>query len=262
MVWRFGNDAKSDFLRPQDARPEIVKHIKTSFAERLREQGRTRFLEKSPSNALRMAFIDAVFDDCRFIHIHRNPVDSILSINAQWRMLNHSVVLDHEGRRRLMTRVRNARLGQLPRYLREGLARVLPSIRHVTGIPEWGPRIPGLAAVAGELGTLAASCMQWRVCVESACNYGDTLPGRRYFECKLETITEETIGRLLDFCDLSDAPESRDFFRNHFDGSLPSARRSAASSTELDEISQWTYATAPWLEQRECPTDPEQRDHR
>src|SRR3990172_3334542 len=63
ILWRWGNDAKSDLLRAEDARPEVCRHVRSAFADRVREQRRERFVEKTPSNALRPAFVERVFPD-------------------------------------------------------------------------------------------------------------------------------------------------------------------------------------------------------
>ena len=80
LVWRWKNDAKSDMLRPEDARPEVVAYIHAAFAKQVHEQGRTRLLEKTPSNALRMGFVDRVFPDAIYLHILRDGRDSVLGI--------------------------------------------------------------------------------------------------------------------------------------------------------------------------------------
>ena len=55
FIWRHGNDGKSDLLQPADARPEVIAHIRASFAGLVRSQGRSRLLEKLPSNSLRIS---------------------------------------------------------------------------------------------------------------------------------------------------------------------------------------------------------------
>ena len=49
-----------------------------------------------------------------------------------------------------------------------------------------------------ELDLLEVSALQWRACVESACDYGATMSANRYAEFKLEEFTLESIANLGD----------------------------------------------------------------
>jgi hypothetical protein len=70
----------SNALTAQDASPEIVSQIRTSFFSQLRNSrgepfadsnhsstSRPRFLEKTPKNAVRVSLLNAVFPDALFI---------------------------------------------------------------------------------------------------------------------------------------------------------------------------------------------------
>ena len=60
LTWKYGNDRKSDMLRPSDARPDVCQHIRDTFSRAVRDQGRERLVEKTPSNSLRMEFVEKV----------------------------------------------------------------------------------------------------------------------------------------------------------------------------------------------------------
>lgn len=51
-------------------------------------QGAIRLLEKTPKNALRIPFFDAVFPDARFIFLWRDPRENLASIIEAWRSGN------------------------------------------------------------------------------------------------------------------------------------------------------------------------------
>lgn len=61
-------------LRDCDGRP----YLKAGLAA-------IRMLEKTPKNALRVPFLNAVFPDALFIHLHRDPRENISSIMEAWR---------------------------------------------------------------------------------------------------------------------------------------------------------------------------------
>ena len=54
---------------------------------RARSMGKARWADKTPSYALRLPYIDALFPDCQIIHIIRNPLDVIDSLRRKdgWR---------------------------------------------------------------------------------------------------------------------------------------------------------------------------------
>ena len=85
----------SNRLTEQNLRPEYVEQIETFILERLRNaRGETvsspdlRFVEKTPKNALRVPFLDAVFNDGLFVFLWRDPRENISSIMEAWRSGN------------------------------------------------------------------------------------------------------------------------------------------------------------------------------
>jgi hypothetical protein len=71
---------------------EARDHIQSSLDRGLRDRdgrlaadGALRWLEKTPKNALRIPFFDAMFPDARFIYLWRDPRNNISSIMDAWR---------------------------------------------------------------------------------------------------------------------------------------------------------------------------------
>ena len=75
-------------LTADDATPAVASALQQNYmAALVNAQGQPvqpltpfRFLEKTPKNALRIAFLKAVFPDARFIWLHRDPRENIASI--------------------------------------------------------------------------------------------------------------------------------------------------------------------------------------
>jgi hypothetical protein len=243
LIWRYGNDGKSDVLRRSDARPEVVAHIRREFAKQVREAGRERLLEKTPSNALRLEFVDAILPDCRFVHILRDGVQSVLSIRRFWQK--------HAGTVRATTvkkRLREMQFRQIPHYTGELFRRVLAGRgSRLAKPPLWGPRLPGMDDLVRDLDLLEVCALQWRWCVESACNFGRTLPQDRYLECRLEDLDEEMMRRILDFCELAPSEEVMANFRSRFDQKQTTSRASDGEPAEIEQIRQWIGPTLKWL---------------
>ena len=85
----------SNRLTARHATPEIIRALRIRFAQNLRDaSGRpwmqrqvspVRLLEKTPKNALRLPFLDAVFPGAHFVVLVRDPRPNIASMIEAWR---------------------------------------------------------------------------------------------------------------------------------------------------------------------------------
>lgn len=252
LVWRYGNDWRSDALGPEHATPEICRAIRDRLAKEVGRRGKTRLVEKTPSNSLRMGFIDRLLPDCLFLHVIRNPVDAVLSLRQHWK---------HAYGGRLKPglwgqRWREMRLRQGPHYIAEVARRLLPkALRPIMGPALLGPRLPGMSRMVQEMGVLEVCCLQWRACVEAACQYGSRLPPDRYFEFRLEDLTPGLLGHILDFCQIERRGTAEQFFGRYFDRRRVGAHSPVADPEEVEQIVRWTEPTMLWLGYERPPTD-------
>ncbi|HJQ37102.1 MAG TPA: sulfotransferase [Thermoanaerobaculia bacterium] len=82
---------ESSRLTATDATPEVAATLTARFHAILRDRnnvraaGTVRMLEKTPRNALRVPFLDAVFPDALFLYLHRDPRSTISSMLDAWR---------------------------------------------------------------------------------------------------------------------------------------------------------------------------------
>ncbi|MCO6044154.1 sulfotransferase [Aeoliella sp. ICT_H6.2] len=247
ILWKYGNDGKSDALQPDDARPEVVSHIRREFASKVRDAGRERLVEKTPSNSLRVGFVDRVLPDAIFIHIMREGTESVLSIRKFWDQ--HATGVGGTTRRQLLRRLKEIKLRQAPYYAgefaRRVMTKVLPS-KKPRGV--WGPRVPGIQEMVRDLDPLEVAAWQWRMCVEHVCRIGRTLPADRYTECRLEEFGKEEFQQLLAFCQLEWTPEVEAGFAQKYENRPTKARSAAADTAEVELVEQLIAPTATWLE--------------
>lgn len=249
LVWRYGNDRKSDLLTPEDARPEVCRHIRTEFARFVEREGKQRLAEKTPSNSLRMGFVDRVLPDCRFVHIIRNGYDAALSIRKFWLDSAGGVGSKNIRAGVIRQRLKELNWRRLPFYAKEAIRRVTPDwLSGITGPKLWGPRIPGMEQMAKEMDLLEVCCLQWRMCVELACQYGRGLPSDRYMEMKLEDLTQDRVRAMMRFCELDDDPNVLAYLEEHFKPEKATARQSKADPREIETIRRWVEPTLRWLD--------------
>ncbi len=92
-------DYASNRLLAEDAQADVAAQLIENFSHRLQDRdahhylglsnesrpAAVRFLEKTPKNALRAAFLKAVFPDALFIFLYRDPKENISSMLEGWR---------------------------------------------------------------------------------------------------------------------------------------------------------------------------------
>jgi hypothetical protein len=80
----------SNQLTAEDAQSEPVEQLARAFYADLRDrngrpaEGRVRMLEKTPKNALRASFFNAVWPDAEFVYLHRDVKETLASMMEAW----------------------------------------------------------------------------------------------------------------------------------------------------------------------------------
>lgn len=81
----------SNQLVANDVSPERSEQLAAAFYLQLRDRdgrrptGRVRMVEKTPKNALRVPFFDAIWPDSQFIYLYRDPHETLYSMMEAWR---------------------------------------------------------------------------------------------------------------------------------------------------------------------------------
>jgi hypothetical protein len=81
----------SNRLDAAAATPAVAAELRKRFQAELRDSSRrsplswpVRMLEKTPKNALRVAFLAKVFPEAQFIYLHRDPLQTLSSMLEAW----------------------------------------------------------------------------------------------------------------------------------------------------------------------------------
>lgn len=226
FVWRYGNAYRlHDVLGPEHATPAIKTYIRRRFRDYVSEKGASRFLEKTPSNSLRVAFVREVLPEAKVVHVIRDGRDAARSTADEWSGPGQDALEYPELRRggrirqawsgittwlRLSQRVDDLRsLFELPAYTTRFLGFTARHLLRTDRVP-WGPRFPGLWQLRGSLSLLETCAVQWMICVQMARSAGSEMSAEQYREVRYEdlvTTTREELTRLLHFLEL-DTPEA------------------------------------------------------
>lgn len=166
---------ESNELTAADVEERAAHRIRRSFF--LVTGTRRRLIDKTPRNALRVEFIDALFDDARFVFLKRDGRDNVSSLINAWRT---------------------------PRYR----TYELPQPHAIGGVdPKWWKFVlyPGWKDDAG--GPLEVVCArQWTASNELALRAARNLGAGRWCEVSYEAFVADPVaeaGRLMDFLELS-----------------------------------------------------------
>lgn len=165
---------ESNALDASDVTEDAAARIRRSFF--LVAGRRHHLLDKTPRNALRVPFVDALFPDARFIYIKRDGRENINSLINAWRT---------------------------PRYR----TYELPEAHRIPGVdPKWWKFVlyPGWREdLTGPLAVVTAK--QWVHSNDFAMRGFDELDGSRWMELRYEDLVEQPVdqvGRVMGFLDL------------------------------------------------------------
>ena len=202
-VWSWGNNyKKDDVLTPEDLSPKINHHIKKRFQVFLETQGKDRLLEKTPSNCLRLKFIQAVFPNAKILHVIRDGRSVFKSTDAIRRSgFFRQDVLS----RRLHEMLVETPPYEWPAYIPQVSQILISKIRHKP-LSFWGPRPPGWQDWLKYNSPNVVLAKQWVGTIDRAVRDSFYIPLENYFRFYYEDLVadpEKWLGKILDFACLS-----------------------------------------------------------
>lgn len=164
----------SNVLDASDVTEQAAAYIKRQFL--LLAGSRRRLIDKTPRNAMRCAFIEALWPDARYVFLQRDGRDNVNSLINAWRT---------------------------PRYRTYRL----PEPHSIPGVdPAWWKFVlyPGWRADAS--GPLEVVCArQWATCNEHALAAAKTIDRGRWIEVRYEDLVSDpasSIGRVMESLEL------------------------------------------------------------
>ena len=193
--------ARIRVLTAEDLTPRIARYIDGKFAQHVRDLGKTRFCEKTPSNCLRIPFIHALYPDCKIIHIYRDGRAVTRS------MLRSQTVKPLKGT--LWNKMTTTPILEWPSYVPMLMRTYWQTNVRKQPATYWGPQPPGWQDWIALPRHLQVG-HQWRALVETALEEGRKLPAENYMELRYEDLIAEPqpmIASMLEFTEIESAPE-------------------------------------------------------
>jgi len=186
---------KSNSLDAADADWATAVTVKLNFSQKLQDnQGQSllkdvasvRMLEKTPKNALRIPFLNAIFPDALFIYLYRDPHENVSSIMEAWQS------------------------GRFVTY---------PDLPNWTGLP-WSMLLtPGWEKLEGqELKHIATA--QWETANQEILHSLESIPHSRWCAVHYKDLVKDPQAEIKKICEFADLEWHRDLKP----GTLPPSR--------------------------------------
>lgn len=183
-IWRFGNEANpDDELDVSQLSPQIKKYIRSQIAKYSAdsESPNSKFvIEKTVSNTLRVAFVNEVFPEAKFINLIRDGRAVTESAIRQWQ--------EPPNQQYLMQKLKYFPWRNYAYALKYASNMVRSKVLGQTEGYTWGPKYKNIDEDVRNK-TLAEVCaLQWKECVEKCKNQLEDLPNNRYIEVRYEDL--------------------------------------------------------------------------
>lgn len=161
-IWRHGNLLyPSDEFTADMATSRVRSYIRKQFSRVARTYDSPTVVEKTCANSLRVAFVDAILPEAKYIYIFRDGIDATGSAKLRWKS-----ALDIPY---LLKKVRFVPWRDLPYYAaRFAWSRLYRLSSKEKRLAFWGPVLDDMDAVLRHNSLTEVCALQWQRCVENA----------------------------------------------------------------------------------------------
>ena len=220
-----------DRLTAKDAKPGIARHIRGTFRERVEKEGKSRFCEKTPSNCLRLDFIETVFPDAVYVHIYR---DGRAVVRSTGKVLGRGPDTHWAAKRLLGTPV-----WEWPAYAPRA-ARTIGRKLMGKKMTFWGPRPPGWRSWLKQgLPSHVVRGKQWVGTIEPVLEFRERVDPTRWIDMAYEAFMDDPeaqFDRLREHAGLPPAEEPLAYLRKGVDPSRQARWREELTDQELEDL--------------------------
>ena len=196
LLWRHGNTGHpDDELPPELASPALARYMRRRFATIAARTGAGTVVEKTCANSLRVAFVDRLLPDARYLLIHRDGRDAAASAVERFRApVDWAYTL---------RKMRFVPVSDIPfhalEFTRNRAARLMRRDRRLAF---WGPRFKGYEAFARTATTSEICARQWSACVDLASRDLAAIGSRRVLSLSYEALVRrprDTLAEVFEF---------------------------------------------------------------
>ncbi len=161
-IWRHGNlNHPNDEFNAEMARPNVKTFIRKAFEKLSHSLQVDNVIEKSCANSLRVAFINEIFPNAKYIFIYRDGRDTVASAKIRY---NASFDLNYT-----LKKLRYVPPSDLPYYaMTFGKNRLKQITSKNTTLSFWGVQIKNIQEKLRDYSLNEVCAFQWQECVEKS----------------------------------------------------------------------------------------------
>lgn len=203
-IWKYRNpNIYNDTREAHEATNLVVKYIRRKFLKYQYTSKKLRFLEKTPSNCLRISFINEVYPGAVFINIIRDGRDVALSAYKKWTEPH-----DKSAYSRRFS-LNDLPLKDLPFYLCDFLRQFIIQQFNPKKLKKWGPITPEITKYSKK--SIEEACaFQWKQCTEKSLKDLDKISSERVITIKYEDFLKSPEKYLKDIFSISSLKYSQE----------------------------------------------------
>lgn len=189
-IWRYGNaQYPTDEFDPEFATEPIKRYIRRAFARLARARQASYVVEKTCANSLRVAFVNQVVPEAKFIFIIRDGRDVVASALKRW-----SAPLDVPY---ILKKARYVPLRDMPyyasRYVWNHIYRLFDREKQLAF---WGPRFVGMDEMLREHSLPEVCAAQWARSVTRAADDFENITSDRVYRVHYERFVVNPLEEL------------------------------------------------------------------
>ncbi|MEQ9237451.1 sulfotransferase family protein [Coleofasciculus sp. E2-BRE-01] len=189
-IWRHGNPREvTDEFSPELATEEIQSFIRTAFDQLAKKQALSYVVEKTCANSLRVAFVNQVLPNAKFIFIVRDGRDVVASAQKRWVA---SLDIPY-----ILRKARFVPPQDIPYYASQYLwNRVYRLLSREHRLAFWGPRFEGMTKALEQYSLPEVCALQWQRCLKIAEHDLNQIESTRIHQLRYEDFVANPIKEL------------------------------------------------------------------
>ncbi|MCC6286053.1 MAG: sulfotransferase [Phycisphaerales bacterium] len=237
-LWRIGHAYRgSERATPADAKPWVTRRIRREFLKFQEANEGRRVVEKSPPNALRIAFVHAVLPEAKIIHIYRDGRAMLRSQIDRYEKFESYNVAKSAHRDHIFGRLAITPWWEWPAYLprfADGFARRLVGKK----VGWFGIRHPGWKSDRRRLTRTQVIARQWSVALELSLPELEALPPGSWLNLRYEDVVTEPVPwfrAICRFCGVEPGEAYFEMVRERVHAGSLHKWKDELSQTELDD---------------------------
>lgn len=220
-IWVYADPGrKHDRFDASDATPRVRRYIRRRFLRFQRAHDNRRIMEKTPSNLMRIPYVDAIFPESKFLYMVREPLANLSSSELRWRTPIH---MQHTWERLRETPKLQLHY-YLGRFLYDNISVRIFRRKHVS---VWGVRYPGVYDDLHRLTTEQVIAKQWVRCCQQAETDLAEIDPQRIMRVRYEDFVASPVDHYQQIC-------------RHFDIDItPQIERALRETVDPGRQSKW-----------------------